>query len=101
VKSETGIEAIDRQDVVIAREEQEADIIDILNKEGATDKWIASSLVDIAINATSTHVDKNGNEWTAEDYKSRLWAIKELARMRSEARKSGKSKKTMIIKLVQ
>ena len=66
------VESDFRQDIVSSSEEQEADIIDILNKEGATDKWIASSLVDIAINATSTHVDKNGNEWTAEDYKSRL-----------------------------
>jgi hypothetical protein len=72
VKSTSVIESIFQKDIVLASEEQEVDIIDVLNKEGATDKWLASSLVDIAINATSTHVDKNGNEWTAEDYKSRL-----------------------------
>lgn len=81
-------------------EGQQDEIITIMEDEWATDKLLISSLVDISLNATKVHTDKYGNESESPDFPSRLSAIKELNRMKAEARKTWGKKRMLNIMLI-
>ena len=86
--------------IIYDSQQKEEEIVKVCEDVWATDRWIVGSLVQIANTAIKTHVDKNGNEYENIDYASRLGAIKEISRMKAEARAKNRDKPKIFVKLI-
>lgn len=73
-------------DAIIYGEAEDSKIIDVCDEVGATDRWVVGSLFAYANTAVKVSMDKYGNESESIDYNARISAIKEINKMKSEAR---------------
>lgn len=73
-------------DAIIYGEAEESKVIEVCDEVGATDRWVVGSLFAYANTAVKVSTDKFWNESESVDYNARISAIKEINRMKSEAR---------------